>query len=146
MLSLRWTQITRQIIHFHFLGLRLTRSKEDVCDACVRIETQHLCTGISDQLREKLLLENSMHIEATIGQQHAMSDFVKLFVKKVAPGQVLPKKLLHNCIDSEEHSLERVVVVENDLNTLPIPSLLIQVEDFGENSCLATLWIQPSIS
>lgn len=63
---IRWTQK----IHCTYPGLRLTRTKEDVCDACVRIETQQLNPDISSELHDKLLLEKSMHLDAAIGQRN----------------------------------------------------------------------------
>ncbi|CAM6105951.1 unnamed protein product [Calypogeia fissa] len=128
----RW----RQLIQYHFPGLRLSRSSEDVCDACVRIETQLLCTDLSSSLREKLLLEKAMHIDAAVAQRHTMSDFVELFVKEVAPLQTLPSTILDECIDSGQHSLKKGGLPDTDLNTVPIPTVLIQGEDFGGSLAL----------
>ncbi|CAM6105554.1 unnamed protein product [Calypogeia fissa] len=131
----------RQLVGFHFPGLRLSRSKEDVCDACVRLDTQLLCADISEELREKLTLEKTMHIEAAIDQWHAMSDFIKLFVKEKNPNQVLPTVLLQDCIDSEVHTLDKVLpdkvgALGSDLKKPPVPTVLIQAEDFGGSLAL----------
>ncbi|CAM6094297.1 unnamed protein product [Calypogeia fissa] len=60
-----------------------------------------------------------------------MSDFVELFVKEVAPLQTLPSTILDECIDSGQHNLKKGGLPDNDLNTVPIPTVLIQAEDFG---------------
>lgn len=91
----------------------------------MRIDTQLMQTGLSPQLREKLLLEKSMHIDAAIDQQHAMSDFITLFVKKVAPMQVLPTEILQDTLWPHEHTLQRGGLLECDLNSTPIPIVLI---------------------
>jgi hypothetical protein len=97
----------RQYIEFHFPGLKLSRTTEDVCNACVRLNTLLMSADLSDQLREKLMLEKSMHIDAAVDQRHAMSNFVKLFVQKVSPNQAVPETILEDCIDSNLHSLNR---------------------------------------
>lgn len=128
----RWTQL----IHYHFSGLRLSRSKEDVCDACVRLETQLISVDLSDELRVKLELEKSMHIQAAIDQRHTMSDFVKLFVKSVDSEQAIPDVILEDCLDSNQYSLEKAGLPNVDLNEAPIPTVLIQAEDFGGSLAL----------
>lgn len=107
-----------------------------MCDACVRLDTQLLSNDLSDQLREKLLLEKSMHIQAAIDQRHAMSDFVKCFVKSVDPKQEIPKVILDDCLDSNQYSLEKAGLPNVYFNEAPMPNVLIQAEDFGKSLAL----------
>lgn len=124
----RW----KQYVHFYYPGLRLSRSKEDVCDSCVRIETELLRTDITDELRCKLLLEKQMHIDAAVGQRQTMSKFIRLFVEKVDPKQVLPNQILPDCIDSGQRSVDKAEPAGMvDLNLSPIPTVLVQAEDYG---------------
>lgn len=81
----RW----RQYIQSHFPGLRLSQSKEDVCDLCVRIDTQLLSPNISEDMQAQLLLEKSTHIYVVVGQRRAMAKFIKFFVSKLDPRKVL---------------------------------------------------------
>ncbi|KAF4132284.1 hypothetical protein GN958_ATG18517, partial [Phytophthora infestans] len=85
----RWLQY----VHYYFAGVRLSRSKEDLCDACTRIETLQLNPDIPDSERTKLVAEKEFHLDAAINQRRAMSAFVKQYVAQKAPKQTILKKL-----------------------------------------------------
>lgn len=65
----RWTQI----IHFYKPGLKLARSKEDVCDACVRIDILLLDPDLSEADKLELEQQKRVHLDAAIGQRRAVS-------------------------------------------------------------------------
>lgn len=117
------------MIHVLYPNLLLSRSKEDVCDACMRIDTQLLNPNILLELYEKSVLDKSIHIDVVIGKCKAISKFIQLFVEKVSLGQVLHTNILPKCIDNGFYSLEKVEV-EIDLNDEPVLVVLVQVEDY----------------
>lgn len=57
-------------------------------------------------------------------------------VKKMDPYQILPVEILLDCLDSRKYNLERIEVLNCDLNTIPMLTILIQVEDFGGSLAL----------
>jgi hypothetical protein len=77
----RWIQY----IHLFFIGLRLTRTTEDVCNYSVRINIQLQRDDRPFDERDHLLLEKQTHMDAAISQRHTVSTFVKEFVKQHAP-------------------------------------------------------------
>lgn len=62
-------------------------------------------------------------------------NFFKLFGKKINPHQKLSAGILLDCIDLGYNTLERATMIENDLNTKPVPIVFIQIEDY--RGCLA---------
>jgi hypothetical protein len=52
----RWVQY----VHYYFPGLRLWRSSEDVCDACVTIDIELMSSELTDKRRAELVLQKSM--------------------------------------------------------------------------------------
>ncbi len=54
----QWTQYVK----LHQLGVRLTRTVEDVCDSCVRIDIQLARDDLSPEAWEHLVLEKGMHL------------------------------------------------------------------------------------
>ena len=79
----RWVQY----VHYYFPGLRLLRSAEDVCDACVTIDIELMSSELTDKRRSELVLKKSMHLVAAQSQRCLMSEFVRLFVHQHNPGQ-----------------------------------------------------------
>jgi hypothetical protein len=50
----------------HQPGVRLTRTAEDVCDSCVRIDIQFARDDLPPEEREHMVLEKGMHLQAVI--------------------------------------------------------------------------------
>ncbi len=74
-----------QYMHLFNLGLHLACSAEDICDCCVRINIQLKRDDLPADECDRLLMEKEMHLDATIGQCHMVSNFMKEFVKHHAP-------------------------------------------------------------
>ncbi|KAG6945263.1 hypothetical protein JG688_00016642, partial [Phytophthora aleatoria] len=115
----RWLQY----VHQYFPGVRLSRSKGYLCDACVRIEMSLLNPSFSESDRAELVAEKSLHLSAAINQRRAMSTFVKQYAAKIAPQQSIPSEII---ADHGEMPLTLEPVVHNT-----IPLTQIQIEDFG---------------
>lgn len=131
----------RQMVNYFFPGLKVSRTKEDVCDACMRIETQLLNPDISEEQRQQLQLEKAVHLDAAIEQRHKqMSNFVKLFVKGLDPRQVLPDPILPDCIHSGLQTLEKATEVSTDLNKEPTPIVWFK-QRILEAAWHSSLWI-----
>jgi len=60
---------------------------QDVCDYCVRIDIQFKRDDLPVDKRDHLLMEKETHLDATIGQCHMVSNFVKEFVRHLVPNQ-----------------------------------------------------------
>jgi len=50
------------VCSLYFPGLRLSRSAEDVCDACVTIDIELLSSELTDERRAELVFQKSMHL------------------------------------------------------------------------------------
>ncbi|KAJ1567509.1 hypothetical protein HK096_009612, partial [Nowakowskiella sp. JEL0078] len=81
-------------VHLNFPGLGLSVSKENVCNACVRIKTQLMNATLTDTDHEALLSEKHMHLQGAIDQYRTMSQAVKAFVHQTDLSQCLPNKIL----------------------------------------------------
>lgn len=64
------------MVHYYFLGLKFSRVKEDLCDACTRIETKLLNPDMSADEKAKLLLEKEIHLDVAIDQCRTVSKYV----------------------------------------------------------------------
>lgn len=98
----RWTQYVK----FYYPGVRLTRTPEDDCDACVRLDVLLAQPDLPDDERERLELEKHMHLDAAINQRRAVSSFVKEFVSKHCPGQVVESVIPDHVDDPPPASTE----------------------------------------
>lgn len=78
-----------QLVHFHYPGTRLTRTTEDDCDVCVRIDVLLTQCDLPDNERESLELEKRMHLDTAVNQWRVVSTFAKDFVSKHCPDQVV---------------------------------------------------------
>ena len=133
----RWLQY----VHYHFPGLRLSRTTGDLCDACTRIDIELLRTDLSDEDRNALFQQKEMHMEAAIIQRQAMSFFIKQYVKNNNSTQILPDHILPEYLPEvegtteEEDQHERKLVDQSDdeakVTSAEIPTVIIQAEDFG---------------
>ena len=85
----RW----RQYIQFHYPELRLSRSKEDLCDACFRIDVEVSRPNLSDEERSDLLRQKQEHLEGALVQRRTYNDFVRAFVRRQDPLHPLPVDL-----------------------------------------------------
>ena len=65
MSKVRW----REYIRVLYPGLRLSHSKKDLCDRCVRIETELNSPGITDERRSFLEKEKKVHVDNAIAQR-----------------------------------------------------------------------------
>ena len=61
----RWREYVRAI----FPGLRLARSKSDLCDRCVKIDVELNTPGLSQERKDALELEKKMHLDDAISQR-----------------------------------------------------------------------------
>ena len=77
----RWLQK----VHVLFPVLRTSRSKEDVCDCCVRIAIKLLDPDLSAEDKVSLEAEKAMHLKEAIVKRKAWSNFVKEYLKRVDP-------------------------------------------------------------
>jgi hypothetical protein len=77
----RWTQYVK----LHQPSVRLTRTTEDVCDSCVRIDIQLAHDDLPLEEQEHLVLEKGMHLQVAIDQCRFMSGFVKQYIAANAP-------------------------------------------------------------
>lgn len=112
----RWTQYIKK----YFPGLRLSKSKEDVCDACIRIDNLLLRNDLTEAERAALTLEKEMHMEAAVNQRRAMTAFVKHFIQVHDPYQVIPEHIVQDFIEDEAVNVVRQRV-----------KVQVQAEDFG---------------
>ncbi|KAE8961916.1 hypothetical protein PR001_g29887, partial [Phytophthora rubi] len=126
-----------QYVHFHYPGVRLTRSAEDVCDCCVRLKVQLSRDDISEEERVELCKAKNMHLSAAIAQRRFVSTFIKSYVAVHAPHQAAVGDALPDVYD--EAHLEPLVPIsyhderrdEQPATSAPPPIVLIQSEDFG---------------
>ncbi|KAJ1567337.1 hypothetical protein HK096_010210 [Nowakowskiella sp. JEL0078] len=119
----RWLQY----VHLNFPGLRLSVLKQDVCDACIRIDIRLKDESLSETEHQAIVDEKNMHIQAAVKQHRTMSLFVKEFIQKVDPNQELPEKILLELIDENE-SIDNLAL---NSSSPTVPTVLIQAEDFG---------------
>ena len=109
--------------------MRLSRSLEDICDSCVRIDTLLFDDSLDPQTRESLLKEKEMHLDAARGQRKMMSDFVEKFVKNIDPYQILPDSIIPEDLQENSAKAKDGLIDEST-------SVLIQADDFGGSLAL----------
>ncbi|EGZ06119.1 hypothetical protein PHYSODRAFT_532065, partial [Phytophthora sojae] len=87
---------SRFIQHVHKLypGVHLSRTTEDDCDCCTRLDIQLGQDGISDEERECLLLQKKMHLSEAIAQRRFVSTFIRNYSALHAPEQYLPREII----------------------------------------------------
>ena len=61
----RWNQYR----YYFFPGLKLSRNREDVCDACVRLDTLLLDPRLTIEERESYEAEKSKHVGDAVAQR-----------------------------------------------------------------------------
>ncbi|CAK9860839.1 unnamed protein product [Sphagnum jensenii] len=91
----RWTQYVK----LHQPGVCLTRTAEDVCDSCVRIDIQLARDDLLPEEWEHLVLEKGMHLQAAINQHRVMLGFIKQYIAANAPQQPVPNAIIFDTID-----------------------------------------------
>ncbi|KAF1777288.1 hypothetical protein GQ600_18050 [Phytophthora cactorum] len=106
-----------QYVHHYFPSVRLSRPKEDLCDACTRIETLLLNPNISDPECAELVVEKELHLDAAINQRRDMSAFAKQYVARKAADQTIPEEIIP---DHGEIPLNMEPVVRAAIPTLQI--------------------------
>ncbi|OWY92774.1 Cleavage inducible protein, partial [Phytophthora megakarya] len=62
-----------QYVHFHFAGVRLTRTKVDECDCCVRLDIMLQNTDLTAEERDSIDKEKRTHIDEAIAQRRFVS-------------------------------------------------------------------------
>ena len=77
----RW----REYVAALYPALRLSRSKTDLCDRCVRIEIELSTPGVSEERKKSLLEETNLHLEEAVKQRELWSKFIKVYVQKTDP-------------------------------------------------------------
>ena len=118
----RW----RQYVNFFFSEIKLARTKEDVCDGCFSIDIELRNPKITEQRKAELIELKATHLQDAIIQRRCMQAFVKMYVKRVAPDQVLPDVFIHDLIDEGGKNLNHDVAAP-----LPPGCVQVQAEDFG---------------
>ena len=63
-------------------AVRLTRVKEDACDACVSLKNERDNGNISDERRKEIQEVLEAYLTAAVTQRRLMNDFIKCFAKK----------------------------------------------------------------
>ena len=91
----RWIEI----VHWMHPALRLTRVKEDVCDACVRLEIELARVDLTAEERAAFLKEKNLHLKAAITQRRGWTDKVEACVKKADPNLKLPNFAFPDHVD-----------------------------------------------
>ena len=119
----RWVQY----VHYFFPGLRLSKSSEDVCDACVSIEIKLLSPQLTDAERMELILKKSMHLDAARSQRRRINDFVKVFVHQHDTDQPILYPLSEEILEGIYADNLNV----SDSRTAGIPKVTVQAQDFG---------------
>jgi hypothetical protein len=112
----RW----RQYIRFYFPELRLTRTKEDLCDTCFRLDVELSRADLPEELRAELVHQKREHLEGAVIQRRTYNDFVRSFVRGQDPLHPLPMDL-PDSLDSPF----------TDLDETPTVTVQVQAEDFG---------------
>lgn len=135
----RWLQY----VHYEFPGLRLSRTKEDLCDACTRIEIELLRDNLTEEDRNNLILEKEMHMDAAKIQRQAMNYFIEEFVKNHNEFQILPEEIIPEYLPEIDETIdadqqEKLNLIDDSVNmnkmtSDQIPTVIIQAEDFGGN-------------
>ena len=74
--------------------IRLTRVKEDACDACVHLKNERDNGIISDERREEIQQVLDAQLTAAVTQRRLMNDFIKCFAKK----EVMEQEMLDTFI------------------------------------------------
>lgn len=115
----RWTQH----VHMHFLGVRVSRTKDHLCYACVRIETALKDPKLDPAEKEALECEKQMHLDASINQRRAMSEFVQQYVAAHPPQKIMATEIIPEPAG--------VPILTEPLQHPGIPLIQIQIEDFG---------------
>lgn len=115
-----WTKYVK----VEYPGIRLTRTAEDVCDVCVRIDVQLDRDDLPSEEQKQLLLEKTMHLSAAIDQRRAMSTFVKQYIVAHASKQAIPTTIISETFE-ETPANNRAIKHEGVL------VIEIQIEDFG---------------
>jgi hypothetical protein len=119
----RWTQYVK----LHQLGVRPTRTTEDVCDSCVHIDIQFARDDLPPEEREHLVLEKGMHLQAAIDQRWSMSRFIKQYIAANAPQQLVLNAIILDTIDDappdpiEDAFSEIQIQIENFGGSFPLP-------------------------
>ena len=93
----RWNQYR----NFYFPGLKLARSREDLCDACVRIDTLLLEPNLPLEEKELLEAEKIAHLDEAIKQRRHWSKTVRQYLKRADPNNALPEHVIPDYLDDE---------------------------------------------
>jgi hypothetical protein len=115
----RWLQY----VHSKFPGVNMSRTKRDLCDACVRIETALSDINLSAASLKELETEKQLHSDAAINQRRTMSDFARQYVSAIAPQQAVSAEIIP---DHSDMPLTMIPPIHRS-----VPLMLIQIEDFG---------------
>ena len=81
-----------QYVHQKSPGLRLARSKQDVCDSCVRLDFIIANPSSTEAEVAKAILEKETHNSAAVEQRRAVSAFTKQYASTL--GYPLPPELI----------------------------------------------------
>ena len=139
----RWSQY----IQYFYPGLRLARSKEDLCDACFRLDCLINDSTISADRRQELELEKSTHLTDAITQRRAMRAFNETFTSNMDPHFSLSLDILPDEIDDEmkENDYDNISSLQSgaldydpvtEIESHNSPIVTLQAEDYGGNLSL----------
>ena len=89
-----------QNVHYLDPGVRLTRSMQDICDSCTRLNLIIRNPKSTEEEKEAAKLELEMHVSAARDQRRAVTAFTRDYAGKLTD-EPLPKILLLDNIDDE---------------------------------------------
>jgi hypothetical protein len=125
-----------QYVHFHYPGVRLTRTAEDVCDYCVRLDIRLNDPDISEDEKQTILLEKHTHIDEAIAQRRFVSAFVKTYAGLHAPSQQMPAEIIPETFDSrgDDSDMDRSGMDSSQVR------VQVQAEDFVRKAFISELF------
>jgi hypothetical protein len=135
--TLSYSRFT-QYVHFYYPGVRLTRTAEDVCDCCVRLDILLQQPDITEDEKQTILVEKRTHFDEAIDQRRFVSTFIKDYTSLHAPEQLLPPVVIPDTFDdngnAEEAEHDRGSEGDERLNedsARQYCRVQIQAEDYG---------------
>ncbi|EEY63316.1 cleavage inducible protein [Phytophthora infestans T30-4] len=92
-----------QYVHYIYPGVRLTRTAEDLCDCCVRLDIFLQQPDLSEDEIQAILLEKKTHIDEAIAQRRFVSSFIKEYITLHAPNQSIPNEIIPDTIQADDY-------------------------------------------
>ncbi|KAI3648372.1 hypothetical protein MP228_006226 [Amoeboaphelidium protococcarum] len=123
-----------QYVKKHYVGFKFERSKEDVCDRCMRLKIELQDPGLSEEDRLAKQAELKTHLEDAANQRRAKKQFIQLFCKDSGGMLTLSDDKFVEVLDvdcdlQKSDEQEQGQEVNDDQN--PNCNVMILAEDFG---------------